>query len=86
MRMWNEIWEAAAGDDKQTFMASNITETRKFNIKTPDIMIKVNPDRMDLVETRFIDGRKCLVIAVDEYVEINGVNVHTIRGAEDIEE
>ena len=86
MENFDKIYEAAAGDDKQTFMASNITETRKFNIKTPDIMIKVNPDRMDLVETRFIDGRKCLVIAVDEYVEINGVNVHTIRGAEDIEE
>ena len=67
-------------------MAGNITETRKFNIKTPDVTIKVNPDRMDLVETRFIDGRKCLVIAVDEYVEINGVNVHTICGAEDMGE
>ena len=85
MENFEKIYEAAAGE-KTSFMAGNITETRKFNIKTPDVTIKVNPDRMDLVETRFIDGRKCLVIAVDEYVEINGVNVHTICGAEDMGE
>jgi len=43
------------------------------------VIIKVNPDRTDLVQTRIIDGRQCLVIAVDDHIEVNGVNVRTIR-------
>ena len=39
------------------------------------MVIKVNPERMDLVETRVIDGRACLVIPVDDYLEVNGMPV-----------
>ncbi|MFP3154058.1 DUF4317 domain-containing protein [Lachnospiraceae bacterium ZAX-1] len=61
-----------------SLLAANIASTTKFNIETPDIIIKVNPDRVDLIETRMIDDRKCLVIAVDEYIEVNGVTVKTM--------
>ena len=52
-----------------------ITGTGKFAVKTPDVDIKVNPDRLDLVETKFIGGRRCLVIAVEDNVEVNGMPV-----------
>ena len=61
--------------EKTSLLASNIAETRKFQIETPDIVIKVNPERADLVETRIIDGRRCLVIPVDDHIEVNGINV-----------
>ena len=60
-------------------MASNIADTRKFSIETPDVIIKVNPDRTDLIETRVIDGKQCLVIVVDDHIEVNGINVRTIH-------
>ena len=56
-----------------------MVNTKKFEIKTPDIVIQVNPERTDLVETRIIDGRQCLVIAVDDHVEINGINARTMK-------
>ena len=34
----------------------------------------VEPDKVELVETRIIDGRKCLVIPMED-VEINGIRV-----------
>ena len=64
--------------EKTSLLASNIAETRKFQIETPDIVIKVNPERADLVETRIIDGRRCLVIPVDDHIEVNGI-VQTIK-------
>ncbi len=82
MESFDQKFEEAAGE-KSTLLASNITETRKLQIKTPDIEIKVNPERMDLVEAQMVNGRKCLVIAVDEYVEVNGVNVHTLSFREE---
>ena len=50
-------YEAVAGE-KATMVASNITNTRKFEIKTPDVVIHVEPDKVELVETRIIDGRE----------------------------
>ena len=52
-----------------------IAGTGKFAVKTPDVDIRVNPDRLDLVETRLVEGRKCLVIAVEDNIEVNGVPV-----------
>lgn len=78
MEPFDQIYEAAAGE-KTSLLAANIAETKKFNIETPDIIIKVNPERADLVETRVIDGRQCLVIAVDDHIEVNGINVRTMK-------
>lgn len=61
--------------EQPSFVASNVVDTRKFNIEMPDVVIKVNPDRTDLVETRVIDGKQCLVIEVTDRIEVNGVSV-----------
>ncbi len=54
----------------------NIIDNKRFEIKTPDVIIKVAPDRSDLIETRIIGGVKYIMICADENVEVNGVNIH----------
>lgn len=54
----------------------NIVDSKKFEIKTPDVAIKVAPDRADLIETRMIGGVKYIMICADEDVEVNGVSIH----------
>lgn len=61
-----------------TLMATNIAEPKKFQIQTSDVVIKVNPDRTDLVETKTIDGRQYLMIAIDNDIEVNGVHVKAV--------
>ena len=78
MEHFDRNFEENAGE-KASLLATNIAETRKFNIETPDVIIKVNPDRADLVETRVIDGRQCIVIPVDDHIEVNGINVRTVK-------
>lgn len=63
--------------EKESLLASNLVNTRSFEIKTLDVVIKVNPDRTDLVETKTIDGRTYLVIEVNDSVEVNGIHVRT---------
>ncbi|MCI8326149.1 MAG: DUF4317 domain-containing protein [Lachnospiraceae bacterium] len=75
---FDRTYEKTAGE-RASLLAENIAEVRKFNIETPDVVIKVNPDRADLVETKVIDGRQCLVIAVDDRIEVNGISVRTIK-------
>ena len=54
----------------------NIIDNKRFEIKTPDVSIKVAPDRSDLIETRIIGGVKYILICADEDVEVNGVSIH----------
>lgn len=61
-----------------TFVAANVVNTKSFEIKTPDVSIKVAPDKTYLVENRMIDGRPCIVIGISEHVEINGITVRPI--------
>lgn len=74
LETFDRQFEDALGEQK-TFLASNVVNTKTFQLETPDVVIKVNPERSDLVEIREIDGRKCLVIAVDEHLEVNGIEV-----------
>ncbi len=54
----------------------NIIDNKHFELKTPDVVIKVDPARSDLIETRVIGGVKYIMICADEEVEVNGVNIH----------
>lgn len=54
----------------------NIIDSKRFEIKTPDVSIKVDPTRSDLIETRIIGGVKYIMICADENVEVNGVSIH----------
>ena len=54
----------------------NIIDNKRFEIKTPDVSIKVDPARSDLIETRVIGGVKYILISAEENVEVNGVSIH----------
>lgn len=73
---FDDYYDAAAGQQTALY-ASNVFNTRSFDVKTPDITIRVSPDRTDLIETRKIDGLDCLVIRLDGAVEVNGITVRT---------
>lgn len=53
----------------------NIVDPKQLEVKTPDVTIRVSPERGDLVETRVLGGVKYILIRVDEGVELNGVNI-----------
>ena len=74
MEDFDQCYDEGVGE-QTTFLATNIASSRKFNIETPDVVVKVNPEAADLVETRIIDGRQCLVIAINEHVEVNGISI-----------
>lgn len=58
----------------------NIIDNKRFEIQTPDVIIKVAPDRTDLIETRIIGGVKYILINAEENVEVNGVNIRISDG------
>lgn len=54
----------------------NIVDTRQIEVKTPEVTIRVSGDRSDLVETRIIDGKRYILICVEDDVAVDGVSIH----------
>ena len=54
----------------------NIVDTRKLEVVTPDVVVRVAPDKGHLLETRVLGGVKYLLIRADEAVEVNGVVIN----------
>lgn len=73
---FEQLYDAAAGENT-SLMVNNVANTRTFEVKTPDVVIRVNPERADLVNTLLIEGKRCLVIEINDHVEVNGVTVRT---------
>ena len=74
MEIFDQCFDDTVGQDTE-LMLGNIYSNRSFEVKTPDVTVKVNPERTDLVATKVIDGRQCLVIELQGATEVNGVAV-----------
>lgn len=72
---FDEKYDTAFGENVG-ISPRNIVDSKQFEVCTPDVTIRVNPVRGDLVETRVIDGVKYILIRADEGVEVNGVPIH----------
>lgn len=53
----------------------NLIDDKKFELRTAQATVSVDPACSYLVETRVIDGRKYILIPVEEDVEVNGLPV-----------
>ncbi len=74
MEDFDRHFDETAGKDTSLFL-SNVVDARSFEVKTPDVVVKVKPDRTDLIGTRNLNGRECLVIELDGSVVVNGVTL-----------
>ena len=53
----------------------NLIGGRQIEVNTPDVQIRVNPDRSDLIKTETIDGVRYILIRAENGVEVNGIDV-----------
>ena len=64
--------------EKIKFLAGNISDNKKLVVSSSDVDIKVKPDRLDIMRTKVIEGRQCLVIELNGTVSVNGIPVRTV--------
>ena len=65
----------AAFGSKAEITPFNIIDTKQFEVKIPDISIKLSPAAAERMETKVIDGQKYILIRADGTVEVNGVEI-----------
>jgi len=74
---FEEKYSAAFGEHAE-LSPKNIIDAKQFELRTPEVVIRVQPGYSNLVETRIIDGKKYILIRADQGVEVNGVNINII--------
>lgn len=67
-----------AAPKETPILAANVVQKKSFEIATPDISIRVKPDKTHLVENRVIDGRSYILIQATDEVTLNGIRVRTL--------
>lgn len=75
MAAFEEQYDTKFGTNAE-ISPKNLINTKQFEVHTPDVTVRVNPERSDLIETRVINGVKYLLIRADGGIEVNGVNIH----------
>lgn len=61
--------------DDRDIAAVNMTDKSRITFKTPAISLSVKNEGADKVSLKMVDGRKYLMIAVDDDIEIDGLSV-----------
>ncbi len=74
-QQFNDRYDEEFGSDT-SLSPKNIVDTKQIEMKTPDVTIRVNPERGDLIETKIIDGKQYILIRVEDGVDIDGVPIH----------
>ena len=74
MEHFEEQFDQTAGENT-SFLATNLTSTKTLEVRTPDVVVKIAPEKAALMETRVIDGCSYLLIQIDDYIEVNGVAI-----------
>lgn len=53
----------------------NLVDEKRIEVRTPDVEIRVNTDRSDLIRTQTIDGVRYILIRAENGVEVSGMKV-----------
>lgn len=71
---FNEMYDKNF-DGRASFNPINIIDSNKFEVKSPEVKITVNPDYAFAIKTQVIDGSRYILIPAGEGIEINGIDI-----------
>lgn len=75
MSAFNVKYDLAFGD-YSNLPPQNLISPKELTYTAQDLVVKINPEREDLISTRVINGTKYLLINIDQGVELNGIPLH----------
>lgn len=85
VEVFNEACRKEFGD-QSILNPINVMESKKFEMKTPEVKITVDPEYTYLITTQEIDGSQYLLIPAGEGVTVNGIDISVGDGVEETEE
>lgn len=78
MERFDDVFDGLA-DEKTAIEPQNVVNEAKFEVKTGSWCIQTSPEEAQALKMRYVDGRRCLVIELDDGVTVNGINITAIK-------
>ena len=60
---------------EEKFFADNVAPVKNFEVRNANMVLRVSSKHTDIIDTRVIDGKKCLVIELTDDLTVNGIPV-----------
>lgn len=60
---------------EEKLFADNVAPVKNFEVRNKNMVLRVSSKHTDIIDTRIIDGKKCLVIEVTDDMTVNGIPV-----------
>lgn len=60
---------------EEKLFADNVAPVRNFEVRNKNMVLRVSSKHTDIIDTRVIDGKKCLVIELTDDLTVNGIPV-----------
>ncbi len=64
---------------EEKYFADNIAPVRNLEVRNANMVLRVNSKHTDIIDTRVIDGKKCLVIELTDDLTVNGIPVESFQ-------
>ncbi len=55
--------------------ADNVVPVRSIEVRNKNMVLRINSKHMDILDTKVVDGKKCLVIELTDDMTVNGIPV-----------
>lgn len=69
------VKEGPAVKVEEKLCAENVAPLRSFEVKNANMVLRLKSRKTDIIGTRIIDGKKCLIIEMTDDLTVNGVPV-----------
>lgn len=73
-KKFDERFESEGVTERKLF-AENVAPVRNFEVRNKNMVLRVSSKHTDIIDTRVIDGKKCLVIELTDDLTVNGIPV-----------
>lgn len=74
LQHYSAVYDKTVGDNE--LKAVNLMDPEKLTVKMKDISVTVRGDAAWKVKTRLVDGKRFLMIQIDDGLEVNGMDVN----------
>ena len=77
-KKFDEQFEVQKTGERQVeakLFADNVAPVRSFEVRNKSMVLRINSKHTDIIDTKVVDGKKCLVIELTEDMTVNGIPV-----------
>ena len=68
-------YEEMVGDGNVKLETDNIVPGKTLKVESPAVKLSVSGEYADLLETKIVDGRECILLPIEDTITVNGIRI-----------